>query len=369
MTKNDLDRFLRGRPLDRRSLLKTMAAAGLGVAAMPLAPSGASGADQVTVYTWSNYNDPKLYPDYVAKHGAPNFSFLGDTQEALNKVRAGYVCDIVHPCSDDTFRYRGADVIKPFDEARLAHIKDFWPELLKLPGTFEDGKRWFVPFDWGNSSIIYRKDLVDLKEESWTLIYTDERYKGRVAMYDSAEPAVQIAASILNLPDIWVLNDDELKQVEPVLRKQREIVRFYWSDQTQAEQALASGEIVAAYGWNDGLRRLKKTGLQVEFMNPKEGMRTWVCGLVMHKKAPHEDLAYDFVNAFTSPEAGVQLLDAFGTGHVNRKAFDMVDSKVLDSLGISDPTAMMKRTLFLQAVPEAEEKKYNKLFTDVKAGS
>jgi len=368
MARSAFERLLRDKPLDRRSLLKTMAAAGLGVMTVPLLPRAATADDQVTVYTWSNYNDPKLFPDYVAKHGTPNFSFLGDTQEALNKVRAGYVCDIVHPCSDDIFRYRGAKVIKPFDEQRLTHLAEFWPELMKLPGTFEGGKRWFVPFDWGNSSIMYRKDMVDLKEESWNLIYTDERYKGRVAMYDSAEPACQIAASIAGLKEIWVLDDEELKQVEPILRKQRELVRFYWSDQGQAEQGLASKELVAAYGWNDGVRRLKQQGIPIEFMNPKEGMRTWVCGLVMHKDAPHEDLAYDFVNSFTSPEAGVQMLDAFGTGHVNKKAFDMVDHKVLEDIGLSDPTAMMAKTLFLQAVPEKNEKKYNALFTEIKAG-
>ena len=46
----------------------------------------------------------------------------------------------------------------------------------------------------------------------------------------------------------------------------------------------------------------------------------------------------------------------------------MVDAKLLEDLGISNPTEMMKRTKFLQAVPEAQEKKYNELFTTVQAG-
>jgi len=127
MAKDVLERILRGRPLNRRSLMKTMAAAGVGMAAMPLLPQAASAADEALVYTWSGYNDPKLYPAYVAKHGSPTFSFLGDTQEALNKLRAGYVCDVAHPCSDDIFRYRGAGVIKPFDLARLTDEADFLP--------------------------------------------------------------------------------------------------------------------------------------------------------------------------------------------------------------------------------------------------
>ena len=87
MANDVLGRILRGRPLNRRSLMKTMAAAGLGMAAMPLLSRGAEAADEALVYTWSGYNDPKLYPAYVTKHGSPTFSFLGDTQEALNKLR------------------------------------------------------------------------------------------------------------------------------------------------------------------------------------------------------------------------------------------------------------------------------------------
>ena len=42
--------------------------------------------------------------------------------------------------------------------------------------------------------------------------------------------------------------------------------------------------------------------------------------------------------------------------------------KVLDDIGLSNPTEMMAKTLFLQAVPEKTEKKYNALFTEIKAG-
>ena len=67
-------------------------------------------------------------------------------------------------------------------------------------------------------------------------------------------------------------------------------------------------------------------------------MRTWVCGVVISKDAPNEDLAYDFINSFTAPEElGAQMLDAFGTGHSNRKAFDMVDPKLLELLVYLQP--------------------------------
>jgi spermidine/putrescine transport system substrate-binding protein len=159
-----------------------------------------------------------------------------------------------------------------------------------------------------------------------------------------------------------------LKECAKLMRHQRDNIRFYWSDQSTAEQALASGEIVAAYAWNDAVARLKKQGIPVNYMNPKEGMRTWVCGLVLMKDLAHEDLAYDFINAFTSPEAGQYLVQTLGTGHANKKAFDQIDPKVLDSLGITNPSALMEKTVFLRAVPEDRRKKYVSLFNTIKSG-
>jgi spermidine/putrescine transport system substrate-binding protein len=368
------DRFhhlLQGPAMSRREVTRALASVGIGMAAIPLLPKPSAAAEQASVLTWASYEDPKLYPSYIEKNGAPpNFSFLGDTTEALTKVRNGYVVDVVHPCADDVSLWIGSDSIQPLDPERLDHVESFWDQLKDLPGTVSDdgSKRWFVPVDWGNSSIVYRTDLVDATDPSWSLLYTDERYKGKVSTYDAAPAAVNIAAAILGFPDIFILSDDELDEVAKLLRKQREIVKFYWTDQTTVEQGIASGELVAAYAWNDGFKRLKDQGLPVAYMNPKEGMRTWVCGLVVHKDAPHLDKAYDYINAFTSAEGGAYLLEAFGTGHANREAFNLVDPDLLASLGISDPAEMMARTVFLQPTPEEYLQKYERLFNLVKAG-
>jgi spermidine/putrescine-binding protein len=357
--------------MDRRTALRALASVGVGVATIPLVPRLAAGADNLSVYTWSGYDDPKLFASYMKKHDMqPNFTFFGDTSEAFNKIQAGYKVDIAHPCADDMTRWRGADIVKPFDQSRLEHLDEYWPELMNLPGTVsDDGKqRFFIPFDWGNSSVIYRTDKVEVKEPSWRILYDDDRYKGKVAMYDSGPPAVEIAGAILGAKDIFSMTDAEVAEATKLLRKQRENVKYYWSDNSTVEQGLSSGELVAAYAWNDSVRRLKQQGLPVAYMDPKEGMRTWVCGLVLPKGSGNEDLVYDFINSFTSKETGVVMLEEFGTGPVNKKAFDLVSKETLDSLGLDDPSSMMKRTVFLRAVDAAHEQKYNEVFNTVKAG-
>ena len=76
-----------------------------------------------------------------------------------------------------------------------------------------------------------------------------------------------------------------------MLVKQREILRFYWDDSGQINQGLASGEIVAAYAWNETVKTLKEEGVPVAYMIPEEGILTWVCGFTMSPNAPGDEQA------------------------------------------------------------------------------
>ena len=79
-----------------------------------------------------------------------------------------------------------------------------------------------------------------------------------------------------------VMTPDEVENVRQLMREQRPLLRYYTNDVTSWEQALASGEVIAAASWNDTATRLSKDGLPVMFMNPKEGPMTWTCGLVLN---------------------------------------------------------------------------------------
>src|SRR5690606_9648955 len=110
--------------------------------------------------------------------------------------------------------------------------------------------------------------------------------------------AVLVAALVAGAADPFHMTDAELAQCKELLSRQRELLRFWWTDQSTVEQSIASGELVAAYVWNDAVVRLKQQGVPVEYMNPKEGIFTWFCGLVKCRGgAGSDEAAYDLVNA------------------------------------------------------------------------
>lgn len=369
MERNELvDRLTSGK-LNRREFAKMLASVGLGMAMMPLVPRAARAAEEAVFFTWAGYEIPELHPKYIEKHGAsPDAPLFGDEDEAYAKVAAGFRPDLAHPCSALTKKWRDAGLTQAIDTSRLSNWGDVFPTLQTLEGTRFDGEQWFCPFDWGRTSITYRTDLVDPKYEedpSWSLLW-DERYKGRLAAIDGAGDTVAVAAIYAGV-DPFNMSDDELEMVMDLLRKQRPLLRFYWADPTTLEQALASGELVAAMTWDDSAPGLKAQGLPVKFMQPKEGVLTWVCGLVLIKEAPHLDKAYDLLDALIDPSAGQYLISEYGYGHSNSKSFELVSDERLAELSLpKNPTDLLNQGIIFKAFREYE--KTVSMFEEVKAG-
>ncbi|MGE3968914.1 MAG: PotD/PotF family extracellular solute-binding protein [Dongiaceae bacterium] len=370
--KEIAERFMTGR-IGRRDFNKALGVMGLSMAAT-LAPRIAAAAPSLTMYGWAGYDVPELHPQYIEKYGAsPEFAFFGSEEEALQKLVGGYNVDIIHPCSYNLKRWRDAGVIQPIDVSRLSNWPDIWPKFQVIPQAQFEGKEWFVPFDCGNSSVLYRTDLVDpedVKDPSWTLLF-NEKYKGRLSMYNTDTTMVEIAARILGMYDDYLhLNEDQLKEVQALLSKQRDLLRFYWDDSTQVEQGLASGELVAAYAWNGSVKVLRDQGIPVDYMVPKEGILIWVCGFVRGADAPgDEQAAYDFMDSMISPEAGAFLLEQQGYGHSNRKSYERVSKEVLASLGYDDPEATFATTAVSDEAEDPYRARYIELVDSVKAGT
>ncbi|MDH3690773.1 MAG: extracellular solute-binding protein [Gammaproteobacteria bacterium] len=361
------------RGLSRRDFNKALASAGLTMAAFPLLPKSANAEGEVTYFTWSGYDIPELHQGYISKYGGPpSFTLFGEEEEALAKMRSGFTPDLAHPCTYSVGRWRDAGLMKPIDVSRLANYADVWDDLKSLEIAHKGGDTWFIPFDWGNSSVLYRTDLVDQKymeEESWQILY-DEQYKGRLAIYDSVDGAVIVAALVTGVKDPFAMTEEELAKVRELMNTQRDYLRFYWTDQTSVEQGLASGELVASYAWNSSVVELKKQGLPVKYMNPKEGILTWVCGVMMVKDGKGDEAAaYDMVDSMLAPETGRYLIEEYGYGHSNRKSFDLVPTERLAELGISSPTDLFAQGIFFQEIEPSVRQKYIAVLEEVKAGS
>ncbi len=358
--------------LSRRDALKALAAAGVTYTVLPAMVRPARAAGEVHYHTWSGYDAPELFKSYIEKYGGmPEISLIGNEEDSYAKMVTGWAPDLMHPGNYNVRKWYEGGMLKPIDTSRVKNWPDIFESVRNEESAKIDGKQYMIPSEFGNSSVVYRTDLVDQEykdNHSWKILY-DEKYKGRIAFYDAADSIVQVAARVLGYDNIYSLSDDQLKEVKKLATKQRDLLRLYWSSATELEQAMASGEVVAAYGCNQSVVNLKKQGLAVDMMVPKEGIFTWIAGFTMHKKVKNETAAYDLIDAWTSPESGAWLIDNYGYGSTNTKAYDIVPKERLAELGFSRPDAVLDGSIFFKALSPEVDKRYQEIATEVQAGA
>jgi spermidine/putrescine transport system substrate-binding protein len=344
------------------------------IRSLPLALAAAAGlalpafaAGPLTYFTWSGYELPEFNESFLAAHpDGVETSVFGDDDDAFTKVKAGFHPDVAHPCYDKIARWNEAGLLQPIDTGRIPNWNTIFPVFRDLPDIQAgDGKVWMVPWDWGNTSVLYRTDLVENPEMSWEMLW-DPQYAGRIATIDAVHDTPLVAAVLADV-NPFDMSAADMEKVADKLREQRPLLTAYTTDMTSVEQSLASGELVAAMTWNASAVALKKQGVPVEFMNPKEGMLTWTCGFVLLKDAKNVDLAYDLINGRLEASSGKQLIEAYGYGASTSSAFAEVPPATLEELKLpADPQTMLRTTIFTGPMKQNDD--LAKMFERVKAG-
>ena len=185
---------------------------------------------------WNGYQYPEYYPEYVAKYGRePSYTFFAQADDALKRMRLGYQVDLVHLCVRQVPEARETGLIKPLDTERIPRWGDITPELLDMKGVRAEGEYWFVPWEWGYSTVSYNPEAIEVENATYD-IFVDPRFKGKTALTADIGVNLLIAGVIGGWADPLDPTDAEIEAAPEIFSKMFENARFIWTDSTQLEQ-------------------------------------------------------------------------------------------------------------------------------------
>jgi len=309
---------------------------------------------QLVMLDWAGYEIPEFWGAFAAEYPdvKVEFSFLTESAEVYSKLQSGFEADLVHPCSNFWKLLVDENLVQPIDTSRLSNWDSVIASLAK-EGEF-NGQQYWIPWDWGFESILVRKDLVENMPTSWGDIWNPE-YAGYISINDSGEAAHIWASLSLGL-DPWNQTDEEYAQVKAKLLELAPSVLSYWAGQTDLDQMLASGDAWLGVGaWNASYVSLLDQGLDVEYINPTEGRTGYLCGFGIPTNAKNVELAHAMIDAYLAPDAMAYLANAYGYGIANQDAIPLVDAKMSELLGLTDPTVIDKTIFYKSITPEQRE--------------
>jgi len=325
----------------------------------------ASETGTLSVLDWAGYDAEDFWVDFKNEYPdvTVNFEIGISDADIYAKMAAGNQADIFHPYTGWLQFYVDEGLVEEIDTSKLSNW-DKVPDNFKKIGQI-NGKQYFLPWDWGFTSVLYRTDKIPEGVDSWSALM-DPKYAGHISMWDDGPGAVTVSSYIHGY-DETNISADELASIKDEWIKQRDLNLFYWAGEPELVEGMTSGDVWAAYAWQGAYATLLANGVPVAYANPKEGRNSWVGLYGIRKGTENLDLALKFLDAKLGEATGNNVVNLFYYGHSNQDVMNgITDATLKEAFSIDNPD-ILKTTNFTPNLTAEQRDAWTAMWAEVKA--
>ncbi|MCL2298509.1 MAG: spermidine/putrescine ABC transporter substrate-binding protein [Proteobacteria bacterium] len=329
----------------------------------------------VRFYNWNNYIADTTVERFEKKCNCRMVQdYFSDHEEMLAKLAAGATgYDVMVPTGNVVETLMAQKMIQPIDKSRLKNLDQVKPEFLDM--WFDSGNQYSVPYGYSITLIGYNAEKIkelDLPVDSWALIFEPEllkKLKGKITVMDSQREL--FAAALLYLG--YSVNDSD----EAHLKEARDLIlraKPYWAafNASSYIKELTIGNIWVAHGYSNDMfqadQDAKAAGRPFTIASslPKEGAVLAVDNMVIHKSAPHLDLAYQLIDFLIDKQSTAELSNLTGSGSINELSLEYIEQDIKENKAVFPDAETFERLQMLKDYPRKERRLANRLWTEIK---
>lgn len=325
----------------------------------------------INVYNWGQYisDGTDGYLDvnaaFTEATGIEVNYMTFDTNESLyTKLKTGGSSyDIIVPSDYMAGRLIDEGLVQKLDFSNIPNYQ-YINEAYKNT-AYDPNNAYSVPYTWGTVGVIYNKKYVDEADiGSWDLLW-NEKYAGKILMFDNNRDAFAIAESRLG----YSLNTTDsvaMTACAELLKQQKPVVQQYVMDQI-FDKMTREEAWIAPYYAGDYLTMLEDNP-DLGFFFPEEGFNLFIDCMMIPSSAEHKAEAEAYINFLLSPEVCGENLDYLGYSAPEDAAKEYMDPEVSSS-EIAYPSAeTLARSEAFLYLPTESNQLMDSLWLDVKTG-
>ncbi|SEF15156.1 spermidine/putrescine transport system substrate-binding protein [Rhizobiales bacterium GAS191] len=341
-------------------------ALGTGLLATAVPRRAAAATTEITVLNWKGYGTDEAFAlkAFAEATGiAVKHDYFNAEAEMLTKLRTNPgAYDVVLINSARTQQAQAEGLIDVVDFGTVANAKDLEAPLKDHPNLQIGGKPYGVAWVWGMNSLGVRHAKVT-EAQSWA-IFSDPKYKGRLALFDDSTTEVGIGA-LLTGQDIN--NPKDLKAVTAALKAMKPNVKLIWSSEDEWNKAFAADAFDISVYWSGAAARSAKLHkLPVDFVVPNEGAIGWLDSLSVPASSKKKEAALQFINYMIDPKFYVTWATQAGAP-ASANAVAMSQLPVDDLNRQIHKSEYLSKLQFMSALPDDRRQAFNDVWEEVKA--
>ena len=339
-------------------------------ALLPVQAQAANETVTINVYNWGQYlsDGTDDYINVIEEFEAAypnikvNYMTYDSNESMYTKLKTGgSLFDIIIPSDYMVEKLIAEDMLEPLDMANIPNFQ-YIDESFRDP-SYDPGSVYSVPYTWGGVGVIYNTKYVDEADTGgWELLW-NEKYAGKILMFDNPRDAFAIAQLELGY-DINTEDSTLLTLSANLLRDQKPLVQMYVMD--QVFDKMQRGEAwIAPYYAGDYLLMVEENP-DLAFYYPEEGFNLFIDAICIPKGSEHKAEAETFINFLLSPEICGQNLEYLGYSSPSSAAKEFMDPEVASDPIAYPDTETLARGLSFSSLSLEGTQEMNSLWLTVK---
>ena len=332
-----------------------------GAAVLPLMSCSRPVKATINVYNWGQYIDESVNKQFFNQTGIKVVYNTYETNEELYaKLKSGGVnYDVVFPSDYMVSRMAGEGMLEKLDFSEIPNASDIDAKYRGL--TYDPNNEYSVAYMWGVVGIVYNKKMVQEPVDSWNILW-DEKYKGKILMFNNSRDALGIALKKLGY-SYNTTSTDQLNQAAAELEKQKPLVQAYVMD--QIFDKMEGGEAaLAPYYAGDAITMMQDTK-DLAFAIPKEGTNRFVDCMVIPKGSRHKTEAEEYINYLCSEAVGLKNCKATGYSTPLDSTLAKLPASIRNNPYQYPDDAVMQNTEVYNNLPQNILDLYDRLWTQI----
>lgn len=232
--------------------------------------------------------------------------------------------------------------------------------------SYDPENKYSVPYTWGTVGIIYNTKYVDEADVTgWELLW-NEKYAGKILMFDNSRDAFGIAEYLLGY-DVNTTDEAELQDCAAKLAEQKPVVQQYVMD--QIFDAMENEEAwIAPYYAGDYLTMVEENPDLAFYRPTAQGYNMFIDAMCIPTCCQEKKAAETFINFLCSPEISSANMAFLGYSVPSTAAKNLMDPEVANSdVAYPDADTLATGTSF-NYLPEETSRYMESLFMEVRNG-
>ena len=287
-----------------------------------------------------------------------------DSNEALYSKLAGggLTVDVIIPSDYMIARLIQENMLLPL---KFDNIPNYVNVQENFKNTaYDPQNQYSVPYTWGTVGIIYNSKYVDEADVTgWDLLW-NEKYKGKILMFDNSRDAFGVAQYKLGI-DVNTTDKAELQRCADELALQRPVVRQYVMDQIYAAME-GENAWIAAYYAGDCMMMIENNPDLRFYLPEHEGFNLFIDAMCVPACAENQEEAELFIDFMCDPEISGANMDYICYGSPIEGARDYMDEALANNPAVYPDEEVLKNGTSYAYLPEEITRFVENLFMQVR---